>query len=124
MRRNLERLNGSVKALHEAGIRLLTGTDLGFVYIYPGSGVHDELERLVEAGLPPLAALRASTLEPARYFRREHGLGTIGAGKLADLVLLEANPLDAIGHTRKIRAVIANGRFFDRAELDWLGLGR
>jgi imidazolonepropionase-like amidohydrolase len=121
MRASLDRMSASVRALQGAGIPLLTGTDLGFIYIYPGSSVHDELERLVAAGLLPLEALRAATLNPARYLGWERELGAVEAGKLADLVLLDANPLDSIRNTRRIRAVIANGRYFDRAELDRLG---
>ena len=92
------------RAVHGAGIPLLTGTDLGFIYVYPGSGLHEEMAYLVEAGLSPLDALRASTLNPARYFGWERDLGTIAVGKLADLVLLDANPLTAIGNTRRIQA--------------------
>jgi len=102
------------RGLYEAGIPIMTGTDLGFVYVYPGSSVHEELEHLVEAGLSPLEALRASTLNPARYFSWERDLGTIAVGKLADLVLLDANPLTAIGNTKRIRAVVANGRLMER----------
>jgi len=111
----------AVGALHAGGVPLLTGTDLGFVHVFPGSSVHEELEHLVEAGLSPLDALRASTLNPARYLGREQDLGTVETGRLADLVLLDANPLMSISNTRRIRAVIANGRYFDRAELDRLG---
>ena len=85
--------------------------------MYPGSSVHEELEHLVEAGLSPLEALQAATLNPARYLEREQELGTVETGKIADLVLLEANPLEAIGNIRRIRAVIANGRYLDRAAL-------
>jgi imidazolonepropionase-like amidohydrolase len=116
----------TVRALHRAGVPLLTGTDLGFSYLLPGISVHEELEHLVEAGLTPLAALRAATINPARYFHRDYELGSIAVGKLADLVLLDANPLVSIGNTRRIRAVVANGRVFDRTELDRLlsGAGR
>jgi imidazolonepropionase-like amidohydrolase len=109
-----------VHALQRGGIPLLTGTDLGFVYLHAGSGIHDELEHLVEAGLSPAEALRASTLNPARYLGREDDFGTVDRGKLADLVLLDANPLASIGNVRRIRVVIANGRVFDRRALDGL----
>jgi imidazolonepropionase-like amidohydrolase len=120
MRQAYRRRLAEVKALEAGGIPLLTGTDLGFIYIYPGSSVHQELEHLVEAGLTPLQALRAGTLNPARYFGWERDLGTVEVGKLADLVLVEANPLASIRNTRRIRLVVANGRVFDRAALDRL----
>ena len=107
-----------VPVAHGAGVQVLAGSDTPNPYVYPGSGLHDELEELVRAGLSPLDALRAATLNPARYFDALDSLGTVEAGKLADLVLLEANPLDEIGNTRRIEAVIANGRLFDRARLD------
>jgi imidazolonepropionase-like amidohydrolase len=109
-----------VRALRDAGVPLLAGTDVGFLLICPGSGLHDELEHLVEAGLTPWEALRAATSEAARYLERDKDLGTVELGKRADLVLLDANPLDDIRNTRRIRAVVLNGRLFDRGELDGL----
>ena len=84
----------------------------------PGFSLHDELQLLVEAGLTPLEALQTATLNPARFFRRESELGTVAVGKLADLVLLDANPLNAITSTTKVNAVVSNGRLFRRADLD------
>jgi imidazolonepropionase-like amidohydrolase len=75
---------------------------------------------LVDAGLTPLDALRTATLNPARFFGKERDLGTVAAAKLADLVLLDANPLTAIGNTTKVNAVVANGRLFRRTDLDEL----
>lgn len=86
----------------------------------PGSTLHETLADLVARGLTPLTALRSATLNPATFLRSTDSLGTVAAGKLADLVLLDANPLADITHTTKIRAVIANGRYFDRAALDQL----
>ncbi len=80
--------------------------------------MHDELKLLVSAGFSPMEALQAATLNPARYLGREKDLGTIETGKLADLVLLDANPLDDISNTQKIRAVIMNGRYLNRETLD------
>jgi imidazolonepropionase-like amidohydrolase len=80
--------------------------------------LHDELKLLVSAGFSPLEALQATTLNPARYLGREKDLGTIETGKVADLVLLDANPLDDISNTRKIRAVILDGRYLNREMLD------
>lgn len=80
--------------------------------------MHDELGLLVQAGLSPLQALQAATLNPARFFGREKDLGTIESGKIADLVLLDANPLDDIANTKRISAVIYGGVVFPRTSLD------
>ncbi len=108
-----------VKALYEAGLPLLAGTDLGFPYVFPGD-LHKELERLVEAGLPSIEALRAATINPARYLGRDSDLGTVEKGKLADLVLLDADPLEDIHNTARVNSVILNGRLLDRRALDRL----
>lgn len=100
-------------AMHRAGVRLMTGTDSPLRNSPPGFGLHGELEYFVRGGLTPMEALGAATYEPARYFGMLDSAGTVAAGKLADLVLLDANPLTDIRNTRKISAVIANGRLFD-----------
>jgi imidazolonepropionase-like amidohydrolase len=79
--------------------------------------LHDELELFVQAGLSPMEALQTATLNPARFLGREKDLGTIEKGKIADLVLLEASPLESIGNSRKIDAVVVNGKLFPKAEL-------
>ena len=108
----------TVARLHQAGATLMTGTDSpGFIFM-PGFSLHDELEALVRAGLTPLAALQAATITPARFFDVDDQLGTIEAGKLADLVLLEEDPLSDVSNTRRIAAVIVKGRLLDRKELD------
>ncbi|MFN2317445.1 MAG: amidohydrolase family protein [Gemmatimonadales bacterium] len=109
-----------VRTLAREGVPFLAGTDLGGGYIFPGSGLHDELALMVEAGLSPFEALRAATLEPARYLGATDSLGTIALGKLADLVLLSANPLEDIRNTQQIEAVVLNGRYLDRRALDGL----
>jgi hypothetical protein len=105
------------RELRNAGVKLLAGTDAPQAYVYPGFSLHDELALLVRSGLTPLEALRAATYNPAEYFGALDSLGTVGKGKLADLVLLDANPLTDIRNTRRISAVIANGRLFDSAAL-------
>ncbi len=110
----------NVRVLHDEGAVILAGTDVGNPFLVPGLSLHRELERLTEAGLSSLEALQAATLLPARVFGLEDSLGTVAVGKLADLVLLEANPLEAIANTRRIRAVVTNGRLFRRADLDRL----
>jgi imidazolonepropionase-like amidohydrolase len=108
-----------VNAMHRAGIPFLAGTDTPpGVYIFPGFSLHEELQRFVAAGFTPTEALQTATLNPAKFLGMEDRLGTIEKGKLADLVLLDANPLDDIRNTQKIAGVIANGRYFSRADLD------
>lgn len=107
-----------VRIAHEAGVPLLAGTDLAAREIPPGFHLHDELAAMVEAGLEPHEALQTATRNPARFLGRANDLGTIATGKLADLVLLDANPLENISNTQRIGAVVMNGRLLDRAVLD------
>ena len=108
-----------VAAMHRAGIAFLAGTDTPpGVYVFPGFSLHEELQRFVAAGFTPMEALQTATLNPAKFFGMDDRLGTIEKGKLADMVLLDANPLDDIRNTQKIAAVIVNGRYLSRAELD------
>ena len=110
----------NVRLANEAGVLLLAATDVGVPLQVPGISLHVELERLVEAGLSPLEALQTATLNPARVLKMADSLGSIEPGKLADLVLLDANPLEDIRNTQKIRAVVADGRLYRRADLDRL----
>lgn len=108
-----------VNTMHKAGIPFLAGTDTPpGVYVFPGFSLHEELQRFVAAGFTPMEALRTATLNPAKFLGMENELGTIEKGKLADMVLLDANPLDDIRNTQKIAGVVANGRYFSRADLD------
>src|SRR4030095_3060387 len=94
-----------VAALHRAGVPFLAGTDtVAGVYIFPGFSLHDELAVFVKAGFAPLEALRTATLGPAEYLSMSDRLGRVEKGKLADLVLLDEEPLDDIGNTPKLRA--------------------
>jgi hypothetical protein len=106
--------------LHKAGVRLLAGTDMPQAFVFPGFSLHEELELLVRSGLSAAEALRTATWNPAQFLGLSDSLGTIAKGKVADLVLLDANPLADIRNTRRISAVIANGRLFDRPSLDRL----
>lgn len=106
--------------MHRAGVPLLAGTDVINPFAFPGFSLHDELELLVRAGLSPAEALRTATLNPAIFLEATESMGTVEAGKRADLVLLDANPLEQITNTQKIRAVVLNGRYHDRAALDAL----
>jgi imidazolonepropionase-like amidohydrolase len=103
---------------HEAGVPVMLGTDANDTMIVPGIAAHEELIRLVEAGLSPMEALQAGTSVPARYLGREGELGAIRAGAEADLLLLDADPLADIANTQDIAAVISDGRVYDRAQLD------
>jgi imidazolonepropionase-like amidohydrolase len=108
-----------VNAMHRAGIPFLAGTDTPpGVYIFPGFSLHEELQRLVAAGFTPMEALQTATLNPAKFFGMADRLGTIETGKSADLVMLDANPLEDIRNTQKIQAVFVNGRYLPRVELD------
>ena len=110
----------NVRLAKKAGVVLLAATDVDIPMGVPGLSLHEELVRLVEAGLTPLEALQAATLNPARVLGLVDSLGRIEPGKLADLVLLDANPLENIRNTQKIGAVVADGQLYRRADLDRL----
>ena len=113
-----------VGMLHKAGVPFLAGTDTpAGVHIFPGYSLHEELQRFVAAGFTPLEALQTATINPARFFELEEQAGTIEKGRIADMVLLSANPLEDISNTQKIAAVILNGQYIRRADLDKM-LGR
>jgi len=107
----LDRYKKLVGDMHRAGVEFLAGTDTNPSNpVLPGPSLHDELELLVESGFTPMEALQTATRNPARYFGTLKDMGTIETGKLADLVLLDANPLDDIRNTRKISMVVLRGR--------------
>jgi hypothetical protein len=104
--------------MNRAGVPLMAGTDTAAgVRVYPGFSLHDELGLLVQAGLTPVQALQTATINPARFLGFAHS-GVIAKDKRADLVLLDANPLDDIRNTKKIRSVVLAGRYFSRDDLD------
>ncbi|MEP5762985.1 MAG: amidohydrolase family protein [Halieaceae bacterium] len=105
---------------HAAGVTILAGTDAPDSFVFPGSSLHDELDHLVAAGLSPLEALRAATVEPARFLGLEGKAGSIQVGARADMVLLQENPLDDIRAVRSIESVVLAGAVYDRAALDEL----
>jgi Amidohydrolase family len=108
-----------VGALHHAGVPFMAGTDTApGVYIMAGFSLHDELANFVDAGFTSMEALQTATSNPAKFLGIEARWGSVEPGKIADLVLLSANPLEDIRNTQKISVVIADGRLFDRAELD------
>jgi len=106
--------------MNRTGVPLMAGTDLGNPFVLPGFNLHDELAIFVEAGLTPGEALKTATYNPAKFLGMLDLLGSIQKGKLADIVLLDANPLEDIHNTKKIQAVVLNGRYLDRAALDKL----
>ena len=107
-----------VGRLYRAGVPILAGSDSPNPFVYPGFSLHDELGLLVRSGLSPAEALRTATINPATFLGVTDSLGTVARGKVADLVLLDANPLEDIANTRRIRAVIQGGRLLDRRALD------
>lgn len=106
--------------LQQAGVTLLAGTDAGFLnsYNYPGIGLHRELGLFVRYGLTPAQTLRAATINGARFLGQDKDYGTLQAGKRADIVLLDANPLQDIAATQRIDDVILGGKIYDRQALD------
>lgn len=105
---------------HDAGLKILAGTDANDTYSFPGLGIHDELQELVKAGLTPMEALKTATVNPAAYFEISADYGSITEGKVADLILLNANPIENISNTTKINTVIFNGNIYTRENLDLL----
>jgi adenine deaminase len=101
-----------IRALHRAGAKLLAGTDAGNPFVFPGWSLHEELQHFVLSGLTPYQALRTATVDAAQHLGRADQSGTVGIGRHADLVLLEANPLVDIANTEKITGVMVRGRWY------------
>ena len=99
-----------VKTMHEEGVRIIAGTDTPIGYLTPGYSLHKELELLAEAGLSNIEVLRSATITPAEFLGLEDQIGTIEVGKLADLVILDKNPLESISNTQSIHRVISKGQ--------------
>jgi imidazolonepropionase-like amidohydrolase len=110
-----------VRKLHAASVPFLAGTDTpAGVDVLPGISLHLELQRFVAAGFTPLEALQTATLNPAKYYDRLNDFGSVSTGRIADLVLLERNPLADIRNTRTIRGVVADGRYVSASDLETL----
>jgi len=107
-----------VSAMHQAGVPFMTGTDSPMPGVYPGYALHDEMALLVESGLTPREALRSATLAPARFLGIATTTGSVAVGKRADLVLLDADPIKDIRNTRRINAVLLDGRLLRGDGLD------
>lgn len=107
-----------VGAMRRAGVEFLAGTDTAYGYPVAGFALHDELGLYVQAGMTPMEALRTATYNPARYLGLLDSLGTVEQGKIADLLLLDANPLENITNTQRINAVILDGRYLPKETLE------
>jgi imidazolonepropionase-like amidohydrolase len=107
-----------IKAMHDSGVRLLLGSDAPQIFSVPGFSLHQELELIVDAGLTPFEALRTGTLAPAEFFEMEDVFGEIRPGLDADLLLLEANPLEDVGAANHPHGVMVRGQWLDRATID------
>ncbi len=107
-----------IAALHHAGVPIVVGTD----QTVPGYSVYREMELYVSGGMSPMDAIQAATIVPARAMKLDRDSGTVEAGKRADLILVDANPLESISNIRKVHTVFANGRMFDPAPL-WRSVG-
>ena len=109
-----------VDQMHKKGINFMAGTDCPIFFLTPGHSLHIELQRLVESGLQPIDALAAATSQPAKYFGMQDSLGYIDEGMIADLILLDANPLESIQNTLKINTLVKDGKIYTRQDLDAL----
>jgi len=120
-RRNLFRRQiEMVGEMRRAGVLILAGTDTSEFGGFPGFSLHDELELLVRAGLTPMEALQSATISAARFLGEEREFGSVEEGKVADLVLLDANPLADISNIKRIDAVIFGGKLISKPELERL----
>jgi len=120
VKRNIARQQELVGGMNRAGVPIVAGTDTPNPFCLPGFSLHDELTLLVAAGLSPMQALQAATINVARLVGRDKELGALTAGRLADLVLLDADPTRDIQNTQRVNMVMMNGRLWDRSGLDEL----
>jgi imidazolonepropionase-like amidohydrolase len=110
-----------LREMHEAGVRIMAGSDVAVLNVFPGASLHDELRLFVDSlRMSPMEALESATRKPAEWLRIADSVGTIERGKVADLVLLDADPLSDIGNTRRVHVVVLRGKLFRRQDLDAL----
>ncbi|MFI5132446.1 MAG: amidohydrolase family protein [Chitinophagales bacterium] len=110
----LKNVFAQVALMKKAGMQFLAGTDVDNDYLYPGFSLHDELALFANAGFTTMEALQTATINPAKFLGTIDSLGTIQKGKIADMVLLDANPLTDIRNTRLINAVFINGKYLSK----------
>ena len=103
--------------MHKARVLIMAGSDFSDWALVPGVDLRNELALLVEAGFSTMEVLQAATLNPAKFLGKTDTFGTIQVGRVADLVLLDMNPLEDISHTRKINAVVLGGKFYPKASI-------
>jgi imidazolonepropionase-like amidohydrolase len=108
----------AVKLLQTYGVKILSGSDVGGIWVIPGVSLHQEFRELATAGLTPLQVLQSTTLNGAEFMRREATMGTVEVGKNADLVLLDANPIVDVANLGKIAGVVLKGRYLSKSYLD------
>jgi imidazolonepropionase-like amidohydrolase len=119
LRQLQEEILRDVREMHEAGMELLAGTDVGVLNLYPGSSLHDELALFVkDIGMTAAEAIDRATRRSARFLRIAESVGTVERGKIADLMLLDVDPLLDITNTRRIAAVVLRGQYYDRDGLE------
>ncbi|HEV8051861.1 MAG TPA: amidohydrolase family protein [Parachlamydiaceae bacterium] len=109
-----------IKIASEIGVPIMTGTDVTDSYVFPGFSIHDELEDLTKSGLSNLKALQSATIIPAEFAQMEKDYGTVENGKIADLIILNKNPLENITNSKTINGVILNGIYYDVDKIEEL----
>jgi imidazolonepropionase-like amidohydrolase len=117
MRRLMDLSFRLVKMFDENGVEMLAGSDYGGGWVIPGISLHQEFDLLAQAGLSPLRVLQMTTINGARFLKREATMGTIASGKEANLVVLDANPIESVQNLHRIHAVIRDGRFYSSDDL-------
>jgi len=109
------------REMREAGVRIMAGSDVAVLNIFPGLSLHEELRLFVDSvGMSPMEALASATQKPAEWLGLADSVGTIARGRVADLVLLDADPLANIDNTRRVSAVVLRGKLFRQTDLDAL----
>jgi cytosine/adenosine deaminase-related metal-dependent hydrolase len=107
--------------MREAGVRIMAGSDVAVLNIFPGPSLHEELRLFVDSvGMSPMEALASATRKPAEWLGLADSVGTIARGKVADLMLLDADPLADIKNTQRISAVVLRGKLFRQGDLEAL----
>lgn len=117
-RRLWQQVPALVGRMHSMGVTVVAGSGAGTYFMFPGSGLHNELAFLVQAGLTPMEAIQSATIRPMELMGLSSSLGTIEPGKKADMILLDANPLSDISNSRRVVGVWKGGTYFDREALD------